>query len=580
MAFIQVFRSFLSGRGREIHGALAASSALCITWKKSLCLPGWVAGAVIFHAGVALAEAPRGSAYVPMDSWVYSSFDRLAGLGAIDQQFAGLRPWTRMQCAELVVEAEKKLAEAKVKNPQAVGLAALLKQEFIEEVNALEGGSFHRAEVESVYTRGLEISGTPLHDAFHFGQTIADDFGRPYNTGFNDASGASTEASGGRFYAYSRGEYQHSPAYAGLTPSQQAYIILQSGALSPYSQATATLNHFQLLDTYVGARVWMFDVTFGKQSLWWGPGTMGGMLYSDNIDPVPMLKVTLEPIVLPSVLRYLGPVTQQAFMGRLEDYHYPRAPYLHGEKIMVKPTPNLEVGVSRATIAFGQGIPMTFRNLASTYFSATDIPSNPNPRQFPGKRYGGFDFSYRLPYLRDWLSIYTDNISSDDVNPLVNPQRAAYNPGIYAAQLPGARMFDFRFEVANSRTESSPYTSFFYKEGYVNKGFLIGNTIGRHGSAFDASTTCWLSPQRRIQVGWRKEAVSKSSIPSGGTQDSVRVKADWLAWRRMEFSLLAQHERWTFPFLAARSQDNNLVSLGFTIYPQRHWTRTALQNAD
>ena len=79
---------------------------------------------------------------------------------------------------------------------------------------------------------------------------------------------------------------------------------------------------------------------------------------------------------------------------------------------------------------------MTFRNLISTYFSVTDIACCPNPHDFPGKRFAGLDFSYRLPYLRNWLTLYTDNITSDDVNPLVNPSRASYNPGLYLSQIP------------------------------------------------------------------------------------------------------------------------------------------------
>src|ERR1019366_5196113 len=133
-------------------------------------------------------------------------------------------------------------------------------------------------------------------------------------------------------------------------------------------------DHFDLLDSYVGMRLGNFDITFGKQSQWWGPDTLGGMQFSDNADPMLMLKVDqVEPIVLPGFLQILGPVRVQAFMGRLSGNQYPRGPYVHGEKILVKPTPNVEIGVSRTAEAFGQGIPFTFRNLLSTYFSVSDI---------------------------------------------------------------------------------------------------------------------------------------------------------------------------------------------------------------
>jgi hypothetical protein len=539
----------------------------------------WIA----FQCGVlALAKAPAGSVYVPLDSWVYAAFDRLAGLGAINTQFSGLRPWTRVECAQLVTEAERNFTGTETKTAEATALTAALRQEFREEVDGLKGDPVPQASVESVYTRALGITGTPLHDSFNFGQTIADDFGRPYNTGFNNVTGFSAAASGGRFFAYVREEYQHSPAYAGLTAEQQAFLEMAHGTPSvPYSQAAGPVDCLEPLDAYVGFRWSVFDVSVGKQSLWWGPGTMGPMLYSDNIDPVPMLRLDqVQSIVLPSLLKYLGPVRVQVFFGRLEGYDYPHAPYIHGEKIMVKPSPNLEMGISRTVIAFGQGVPFTFRNLISTYFSVTDIGSNPNLQDFPGKRFGGLDFAYRLPFLRNWLTVYTDNMTSDDVNPLVNPSRASYNPGLYLSHLPGLSKFDLRFEVADSRTHGYPYSSFFYHEGYTNKGFLIGDTVGRHGSAFDASSTCWFSPRRRIQVGWRKETVSKSLIPSGGSQDSVRVKADWFVQKETELSILVQHESWQFPFLAGGSQNNNVLSLQLTVYPKKLSLRTALRTTD
>jgi len=539
-------------------------------------------GLIILQCSAGLAEAPKGSAYVPLDSWVYPAFDRLAGLGAVHLQFAGLRPWTRIQCAQLVMEAERDPIKADVKAQEAESLTGLLRQEFTEEIHLLEGTPERQARVESFYSRALEVSGTPLRDGFHFGQTIANDFGRPFNKGFDNATGFSAEASGGRFFAYVRGEYQHSPAYAGLALAQQSFIELEDGTPSaPYSRVNGTVDQFDLLDTYVGMRWWVFDVTLGKQSLWWGPGTMGGMLYSDNIDPVPMLRVDqVEPIVLPSFLKFMGPVRVEAFLGRLEDYHYPRGPYIHGEKAMLKPTPNLEIGFARTALAFGQGIPLTLRNLLSTYFNFSDVGRNVNPRDYPGKRFGGLDFAYRLPHLRKWVTIYTDDISSDDVNPLVNPSRASYNPGIYLPQIPRLQKFDFRFEVANTRTQAAPYSSFFYKEGYTNKGFLIGDTVGRHGSAFDTSSNYWLSARKRIEVGWRKETVSKLLVPSGGSQDSVRVKADWFVQKQVELSAFFQHERWAFPFLATGAQNNNVISLQFAVHPQKLWSRTALRTSD
>jgi len=539
-------------------------------------------GLVLLQSVIALADAPLGSAYVPLDNWAYAAFDRLAGLGVISTQFVGLRPWTRMQCAHLVLEADEYLSEADGKTGEAMGLHDDLDREFSVEIALLNGGAARQARVESVYTRAMGISGTPLRDSYNFGQSIANDFGRPFNKGFNNVSGFSAQAVYGRFFASIRGEYQHSPAYAGLTPAQLSAIAQLDGTPSaPYSQAAGTVDQFDLLDTYVGVRLGIYDMTFGKQSLWWGPGTTGSMLMSNNIDPVLMLKINqVEPIVLPGFLEYLGPVRAEAFMGRLAGYQSPPAPYMHGEKVLLKPTPNLEIGFSRTTIAFGRGIPMTLQNLFATFFSVSDICCVANPQNFPGKRQGGLDFSYRLPHLRKWVTIYTDNFTSDDVTPLVNPSRAMYNPGIYLSQIPRLPKVDFRFEYANTRNREQAYNSFFYKDGYTNKGFLMGNTVGRHGSTFDLSSTYWLSPRKRVQIGWREQAEGKEFMLSKGSQNSLRFKADWLVQKEMELSVLAQHDRWAYPFLATGAQEDNIFSLKLTVYPKKLWSRSALGNSD
>lgn len=205
--------------GREAHSVLSASRShrLCKR-KASLRMLGYALGFVILQGAAAFGDGPQrsisrrlGSVYVPLDSWVYPAFDRLAGLGAIHTQVAGLRPWTRVECASLVIEAEKNLIGAEGGKPEAVALQSHLKQEFEEEIHVLQGGPSGQAAVESVYSRALGITGTPLRDSFHFGQTLANDFGRPFNTGFNNATGFSALVSGGRFFAYVRDEYQHAP---------------------------------------------------------------------------------------------------------------------------------------------------------------------------------------------------------------------------------------------------------------------------------------------------------------------------------------------------------------------------------
>ncbi len=44
---------------------------------------------------------------MPIDSWVYPAFDRLAALGVLNSAIVGLRPWTRRECSRLVEEVSE-----------------------------------------------------------------------------------------------------------------------------------------------------------------------------------------------------------------------------------------------------------------------------------------------------------------------------------------------------------------------------------------------------------------------------------------------------------------------------------------
>ena len=55
--------------------------------------------------------AYMGTTYMPLDSWVYPAFDRLEALGYLPTLVAAAKPWARMQCARLTLEAQQQMAE-------------------------------------------------------------------------------------------------------------------------------------------------------------------------------------------------------------------------------------------------------------------------------------------------------------------------------------------------------------------------------------------------------------------------------------------------------------------------------------
>jgi len=102
--------------------------------------------------------------------------------------------------------------------------------------NELEGastGSPFRGRLESVYTRSTEMCGEPLSltDGYTFGQTLINDFGRPYERGFNSVTGFSAWTTAGPWVGYVRAEFQKKPFRTCL--SESARITINRAIASP-----------------------------------------------------------------------------------------------------------------------------------------------------------------------------------------------------------------------------------------------------------------------------------------------------------------------------------------------------------
>jgi len=514
------------------------------------------------------------SPYVPLDSWIYPALDRLVALGVIDSVVAGIRPWTRLECARLVEEARERSSSEDDGADLArtdLPLYDSLRAEFLSEIEVLGGGRNLSLNVDSIYTRVTGISGPPLADGYHFGQSIINDYGRPYTEGLNLITGFESHASAGPFTLYVRGEYQHTPTIGPLSQSERNLI----GALdlNPVLPAVPAhnINQFRLLDTYVAWTWENTQISAGKQSLWWGSGSNGPLLFSNDAEPVYMLRVNrVTPFTLPGWFRGLGSISTDFFFGKLSGHRFPNGPFIHGSKISFKPTPNLELGFSRTVVFAGQGHPLNFGTFWRSFIGGGDLAGRPDA----GDRRVGFDFSYRIPKLRRWLTIYNDSMVDDDPLPLLAPQRAAMNPGLYLSHVPHVPKFDLRVEAVYTDvfTSSSVHGAYIYWNGvyhdsYTNQGNLLGNWIGREGRGYQAWSTYWFSPKRRLQIGYRAASVSKDFLSGGGELNDYRVRGETPLHHGLSLSGSLQYETWQVPSLVPGKQSNFAASFQIELRP-------------
>ncbi len=538
-----------------------------------------------------------GSPYVQLDSWIYPALDRLVAQGYINDAFMGMRPWTRSECARLLADATAQI-ETRAGGSQIENTFNLLEVEFREELEGTDEGNF-RARLESLYTRMTGISGAPLTDGYDFGQTFANDYGRPYQEGVNSIAGLSAWATSGRWVGYFRAEYQHAPSAQALPQSAREAIAqasLPSVPSVPPAVPIASVDHLQLLDAYVGLNVHNFQITFGRQSQWWGPGEGGPLTLSDNIVPINMFQINrVTPMKLPSILGWLGPIRGEFFLGQLAGQQFLLSPlglvgqfgrslspqpFIHGQKVSFKPTRNFEFGFFRTTIYGGPGYPFTWHNsLRSLFSTGNTLAGDPNK---PGKRTSGLDFSYRLPGLRNWLTFYGDGLVWDQFSPIAYADRSAWHAGMYLSHFPIVPKLDLRVEGVFTDLPIGGLVGhgFFYYDGtwmsgYRNDGNIIGSWIGRDGQGAQAWMNYWFTPKNRVQLNYRHQKVSQQFVPGGGTLTDVGARGDYWVRPNLSLSGTVQYERWLFPVIQPNAATNVSATVEISFQPQKLFRRSA-----
>jgi hypothetical protein len=595
------------------------------------------------------SPAELGSPYIPVDSWVYPAMLRLYSLGYTDSMYIGLRPWTRASVEHMLEEASVQIQDAQDDGDKAADEADDIYEAVDHFINPDTVGPCltHQghSRIESVYTKARGISGPSLRDSYHVGSTIVNDYGRPYQNGFNEYSGASAFATAGRFALYVRGEFQGAPSATGYSASvaqtlstvdQVLYINPANGL--PYNQATIpagaipTATDFRFLEAYVSGQVFNHVISFGKVDQWIGPAQGASMAYSNNAQNIYGFEVNrIEPLRVPLLSRVTGPFRYEFLLGALRGHNYmpnpayeakpgpnianvtnPGDPWVHVEKLSFRPTQNLELGFERTVLFGGEGhSPVTLDTFLKSFFStvAGGCPNYASPpkgtlnnkcgRNDPGARFGAFDFSYRLPYVRKWLTLYSDSHVHDDISPIDAPRRAAIRPGIYLSHFPGVPKLDLRVEAASTDPVSQTvgtreygrvmYWGFIERQGYTNQGQLFGDWIGREDKGGQAWLTYHLSGNEWIQVNARNQKATKDFIPGSGALSNTSYPCSVTSpclengttlndfgfqvvkrlGKDIEVNGNFTVEHWTVPLLATGQQTVTTTDIQVTWFPNR-----------
>jgi hypothetical protein len=540
------------------------------------------------------------SGYIPVDSFVYPEALRLYSLGYLDTAFINMRPWTRRSLLHMLQLSTPAIVAGG--NNEAIGILAKLNDYLVaEDPNAPMDGTRFRARgmvygVQSVYERALGINGQTLRDSFHLGQTIANDYGRPYAPGFNNITGFSTVNEWGRFSLFVRGEYQHAPSTTGYSYdlAETLSCLDEICPFTPPNDPQDTIpygnmpsqNPFAIQEATLSFHFLGHEISGGKSDAWLGPSAGSAMAWSNNAQDIYSFRINrIEPMYIPYLDKVLGPLRYDFFVGSLKGHTYPNAPWVHSAMFSFAPSSNFQFAFQRTVIWGGEGhVPITFGTFFRSFFSVNDTENDPdakNSRNDPGARFSDFSFSYRLPFIRHYLTLTLDSICHDDVTPISAPRRAAYRPGLYLSQVPGLPKLDFRVEAASTDTSTlrSQQGQFNYietvqRQGYTNKGLIMGDWIGREAKGGEAWLTYHLSGNEWVQLHYLDKKTPKDFIAGGTTQGQFKAEVVKRFHKDIELDAWLQYERWKAPIYITNPDNganhDTVIAAQVTWYPKLH----------
>ncbi len=423
------------------------------------------------------------STNVPLDHWGYTTIDQLIAYGFIHSDLMTIRPVSRLEMARLIDEAQTKIKNTRETNVFILAHANRLAREFEYEMDVISSpygtstASFLKP-IEDPYIRYVNARKTP---------NLENESGDRFREGSSTRLGFSSRGKiADRFAFYVRPEHR--------TPDGDD-------------------RGFNLRNSYGKSALGQFEIQVGKDSLWWGPGYHGSLIMSNHAEPFTMYKVSNpHPILLPGILRRLGPMRGVFFITELEKNRTVSEPKMTGLRLDFKPHPNLQFGVSRTLMFGGKRNGKVGLNDYLQIFRPKNVQDYRNKAALTSSRenqLAGVDVSWRIGLPRHVpirsVKLYGQYIGEDMTG------ITSFRPilGAQVNDLFRKGRSDLRIEYAKTSLGSSYpgayYTHGTFANGYTYKGQVIGHHMGTEARDLFARLTHCLTPDMTLGLEYNRQ---------------------------------------------------------------------------
>lgn len=459
------------------------------------------------------APDTNASTNVEIESTTYDLLLRLEAEGLIRSGFLTTKPLSRNEVARLILEAE---SSSKSKSPHIRQLINYLKERYRAQIE----GARSIKPLDTLYGKYVYSSNTSKVLNYN-------NDGDLYKKGSNFRFGFSSDVEVGGFSFYINPELRYSDDETDLT----------------IKRIYGTLDFLGL------------ELEIGKDSQWWGPGYHGAMLFSNNPEPMTMIKLTNpHPLLLPWIFKYIGPFKFTTFLTKLEsDRAFPE-PYFWGLRVNLKPVSYFEVGVERTFFLGGRGEDEDFRAWykTMTFVNGYDVP-NDGP-DVPNDQHVGADVKITLPFKWQPLQIYGE-IAAEDISRNITI-KGGYLAGIYLPRIFNLDTIDLRGEYA--QTQKILYHHNTYRSGYTYKGRLIGHHMGSDAEDLFVGTSLYGTGSTRYSFYYDRERKGLTKKNPEVSQEFVLALRQKVS-ERTDLSLKGGYEKVRDSGHISGNNTNNIV---------------------
>lgn len=362
--------------------------------------------AVLLSLGVtaSVLAAPATTANVSVDSPYYGYIEKLSAMGYLDTMPNGAKPYSRMQMAQWVVQAQDK-AQTKPMPKYLADQVDALAQYVAPEVATLRGEkTYDSLKLRSVsLTAAAQLSDTPRH-SYKYGR---------YGNGILEAE------------------------ISGNIGHETAIALRPRFSYDKDNDFSASLE-----EGYIKTRagIWAFEA--GKEAMTWGQGETGNLALGNNMRPLTTIQAHfIEPQRVGGFFRFLGQADVHLFYGFLEGDRHDRAAArgmtdyddagLIGIRADFSPTSYFTFGLSRLSMLGGDGNGLDSSDWGHWLYGRNDDADTDRWDDIAGGDFYG--------------ELYGEDQSH------YMPSKVAYRAGIYLPKLTHDGSWDMTLEMADTQ---------------------------------------------------------------------------------------------------------------------------------